>query len=202
MAFLLLLERLTPVERAVFLLHDVFDYDYDEVARHRRQERGQLPPARGARPPARRRAPAAVRGLAAPARRARRALLRRGRGRRHGRPRRAARRGRRGPTATAAARCRRGRTRSSAATASPAAARHRPASRASSGSPSGAAEINGQPGARFLDPTGGSCRDDASTSPTAVVQTIRSVINPDKLRHLGPLADVRALMHDRAERRR
>jgi RNA polymerase sigma-70 factor, ECF subfamily len=32
MAFLLLLERLSPVERAVFLLHDVFDYDYDEVA--------------------------------------------------------------------------------------------------------------------------------------------------------------------------
>src|SRR5205085_9224935 len=33
MAFLLLLERLTPVERAVFLLHEVFDYGYDEVAR-------------------------------------------------------------------------------------------------------------------------------------------------------------------------
>jgi len=33
MAFLLLLERLTPVERAVFLLHDVFSYDYDETAR-------------------------------------------------------------------------------------------------------------------------------------------------------------------------
>ncbi len=32
MAFLLLLERLTPVERAVFLLHDVFSYGYDEVA--------------------------------------------------------------------------------------------------------------------------------------------------------------------------
>jgi RNA polymerase sigma-70 factor, ECF subfamily len=32
MAFLLLLERLTPVERAVFLLHDVFDYGYSEVA--------------------------------------------------------------------------------------------------------------------------------------------------------------------------
>jgi RNA polymerase sigma-70 factor, ECF subfamily len=32
MAFLLVLERLTPVERAVFLLHDVFDYDYGEVA--------------------------------------------------------------------------------------------------------------------------------------------------------------------------
>jgi len=33
MAFLVLLERLTPVERAVFLLHDVFSYDYDETAR-------------------------------------------------------------------------------------------------------------------------------------------------------------------------
>jgi RNA polymerase sigma-70 factor (ECF subfamily) len=33
MAFLVLLERLTPVERAVFLLRDVFDYDYAEVAR-------------------------------------------------------------------------------------------------------------------------------------------------------------------------
>ena len=32
MSFLVLLERLTPVERAVFLLHDVFDYDFDEVA--------------------------------------------------------------------------------------------------------------------------------------------------------------------------
>lgn len=31
-AFLLVLERLNPVERAVFLLHDVFDYDYDEIA--------------------------------------------------------------------------------------------------------------------------------------------------------------------------
>ena len=31
MSFLLLLERLTPVERAVFLLHDVFDYDFEEV---------------------------------------------------------------------------------------------------------------------------------------------------------------------------
>ena len=32
MSFLLLLERLTPLERAVFLLHDVFDYDFEEVA--------------------------------------------------------------------------------------------------------------------------------------------------------------------------
>jgi RNA polymerase sigma-70 factor, ECF subfamily len=31
-AFLLLLERLTPVERAVLVLHEVFDYQYREVA--------------------------------------------------------------------------------------------------------------------------------------------------------------------------
>jgi len=33
MGFLVLLERLTPVERAVFLLREVFDYEYGEVAR-------------------------------------------------------------------------------------------------------------------------------------------------------------------------
>jgi RNA polymerase sigma-70 factor (ECF subfamily) len=33
MSFLVLLERLTPVERAVFLLHDVFAYDFEEVGR-------------------------------------------------------------------------------------------------------------------------------------------------------------------------
>ena len=33
MAFLLMLERLSPTERAVLLLHDVFDFDYEEIAR-------------------------------------------------------------------------------------------------------------------------------------------------------------------------
>src|SRR5918992_1883706 len=32
MAFLVLLERLGPVERAVFLLRDVFDFPFDEIA--------------------------------------------------------------------------------------------------------------------------------------------------------------------------
>src|SRR5437868_9235557 len=32
MAFLLLLEQLQPIERAVFLLREVFDYDYAEIA--------------------------------------------------------------------------------------------------------------------------------------------------------------------------
>lgn len=33
MAFLVLLERLTPLERAVFLLREVFDYEYGEIGR-------------------------------------------------------------------------------------------------------------------------------------------------------------------------
>jgi RNA polymerase sigma-70 factor (ECF subfamily) len=33
MAFMMLLEQLTPVERAVFLLHDVFVYEFAEIAR-------------------------------------------------------------------------------------------------------------------------------------------------------------------------
>ena len=43
-------------------------------------------------------------------------------------------------------------------------------------------------------------RFEASELDTAdgVVQTIRSIINPEKLRHLGPLADVRAPMQQRA----
>jgi RNA polymerase sigma-70 factor, ECF subfamily len=32
MAFLVLMERLTPMERAVFLLREVFDYEYSEIA--------------------------------------------------------------------------------------------------------------------------------------------------------------------------
>lgn len=31
-AFLVLLERLSPVERAVFLLREVFEYDYEAIA--------------------------------------------------------------------------------------------------------------------------------------------------------------------------
>jgi RNA polymerase sigma-70 factor (ECF subfamily) len=33
-AFMLALERLSPLERAAFLLHDVFDLEYDEIGRH------------------------------------------------------------------------------------------------------------------------------------------------------------------------
>ncbi len=33
MAFLVVLQRLTPVERAVFVLHDAFDFDHQEIAK-------------------------------------------------------------------------------------------------------------------------------------------------------------------------
>lgn len=33
MAFMVMLERLSPIERAVLLLHDVFDFEYGEIAR-------------------------------------------------------------------------------------------------------------------------------------------------------------------------
>ena len=38
LAFLLLLEQLQPFERAVFLLREVFEYDFAEIATHARQE--------------------------------------------------------------------------------------------------------------------------------------------------------------------
>jgi RNA polymerase sigma-70 factor, ECF subfamily len=57
-------------------------------------------------------------------------------------------------------------------------------------------EINGQPGALVLDPDGQITNVFVLDVADGVVQTIRSVINPDKLHHLGPVADVRALMRE------
>jgi RNA polymerase sigma-70 factor, ECF subfamily len=56
-------------------------------------------------------------------------------------------------------------------------------------------EVNGQPGALVLDAEKRITNVFALDIADGVVQTIRSVINPDKLGHLGPVADVRALMN-------
>jgi RNA polymerase sigma-70 factor (ECF subfamily) len=48
--------------------------------------------------------------------------------------------------------------------------------------------VNGQPGARFLDPDGALVNVISLDIVDGAVQTIRSVINPDKLAHLGPLS--------------
>jgi RNA polymerase sigma-70 factor, ECF subfamily len=55
------------------------------------------------------------------------------------------------------------------------------------------AEVNGQPGALILDPAGRLINVFALDIAGGRVQTIRSVINPDKLHHLGPLADLEGL---------
>jgi RNA polymerase sigma-70 factor, ECF subfamily len=61
-------------------------------------------------------------------------------------------------------------------------------------------EINGQPGALVLDADGQITNVFVLDVADGLVQAVRSVINPDKLRHLGPVADVRALMRQLRER--
>jgi RNA polymerase sigma-70 factor (ECF subfamily) len=55
------------------------------------------------------------------------------------------------------------------------------------------AEINGQPGAMFAGPDGGLVNVFVLDIADGQVQAIRSVISRPKLRHLGPLADVPGL---------
>jgi RNA polymerase sigma-70 factor (ECF subfamily) len=60
------------------------------------------------------------------------------------------------------------------------------------------AEVNGQPGAMFLDRAGRLAYVWTLDIADGQVQTVRSVGNPEKLGHLGPLADVAALVHGRS----
>ncbi|WP_241564115.1 hypothetical protein [Nonomuraea polychroma] len=50
-------------------------------------------------------------------------------------------------------------------------------------------EVNGQPGAIFRDRDGKVLNTFALDILDGRIQTIRAVINPDKLRHIGPVAD-------------
>ena len=60
------------------------------------------------------------------------------------------------------------------------------------------AEVNGQPGALFLD------REDRLISVAILdvaegrIQGVSAIVNPDKLGHLGPVGDVRALLRERS----
>ncbi len=189
MAFLLLLERLSPVERAVFLLRDVFGYGYDEVARIVGKSEGNC------------------RQLAL-------------RARRHvgeGQPRFEASRSKReelaarffeavgdgdmdglvamlaedavvygdsGGTPPSWPRPIAGRDHVGRLLVALAEQIRQ------TGVVIRPAEINGQPGALFLDPAGRLVNVFVLDIADGQVQTVRSVINPDKLRHLGPLADV------------
>jgi RNA polymerase sigma-70 factor (ECF subfamily) len=62
-------------------------------------------------------------------------------------------------------------------------------------------QINGQPGAIVRDGSGRVTNVFSLDILDGQVQTVRSVINPDKLRHLGPVADTRALAREMARKR-
>src|SRR5581483_5625909 len=55
-------------------------------------------------------------------------------------------------------------------------------------------EVNGQPGAMIVDDQQRLVSVFALDIEGGAVRAVRSVINPDKLRHLGPVADVRSLL--------
>jgi RNA polymerase sigma-70 factor, ECF subfamily len=55
-------------------------------------------------------------------------------------------------------------------------------------------QVNGQPGALVLDSERRIIGVLALEIVDGRVQSISSVVNPDKLRHVGPLGDVRALL--------
>ncbi|NUT33500.1 MAG: RNA polymerase sigma-70 factor [Hamadaea sp.] len=58
-------------------------------------------------------------------------------------------------------------------------------------------EINGGPGAVFRDRDGKVVNTWTLDLLDGRVQAIRSVVNPDKLRHLGPVADARAVLREK-----
>lgn len=54
--------------------------------------------------------------------------------------------------------------------------------------------VNGQPGAVYLDSHGQLVNVITLDVADDAVHAVRSIVNPDKLRHLGPLGDINALM--------
>ena len=61
--------------------------------------------------------------------------------------------------------------------------------------------LNGQPAAIGLDPEGRLINTITLDIADGQIQAVRSVVNPDKLRHLGPVGDVGALLARSRERR-
>jgi hypothetical protein len=58
-------------------------------------------------------------------------------------------------------------------------------------------EVNGQPGALFIDPEGRLIAVTSLDVAEGQIQAVSSIVNPDKLQHLGPLADLDALLRER-----
>lgn len=63
-------------------------------------------------------------------------------------------------------------------------------------------QVNGQPGAVFRDRDGKVVNTWTIDILDGQIQTIRTVINPDKLRHVGPVADAWTVLDEAAQARR
>jgi RNA polymerase sigma-70 factor (ECF subfamily) len=193
MAFLVLLESLSPVERAVFLLREVFDYDYAEVAkivqrsedncrqlyvrarRHIDQGRPRFEASREQRDELARRFFAAaqlgdtnalVELLAADV-----VVYGDGGGKAPSWPKPIYGRERVAKLMVGAL-----------------------AQAARLGGSVVTTELNGQPGVKFVDEEGRIAAVMSLEIADGVVQTIRGITNPDKLAHLGTVADLRAIL--------
>jgi RNA polymerase sigma-70 factor (TIGR02957 family) len=197
LAFLVLLESLSPEQRAVFLLREVFDYGYGEIAeivgksednarqlaararRHVEQRRPRFDASREQRDAlADRFFAAAQEGELE----ALEALLAEdvelyGDG---------------GGKVPALARVLRGRDRVARTLVNWGRQRRR-----LPGVTLQRADVNGQPGALVLDAEGRVFGVFALDIRDGRVQSLRSVVNPDKLRHLGDLGDMRAILEAR-----
>jgi RNA polymerase sigma-70 factor (TIGR02957 family) len=58
-------------------------------------------------------------------------------------------------------------------------------------------EVNGQPGALFFDSEGRLISVAILDIAEGQIQGVSGIVNPDKLRHLGPVGDLRALLRER-----
>jgi RNA polymerase sigma-70 factor (TIGR02957 family) len=202
LAFLVLLESLSPEQRAVLLLHDVFDYGYDEVAqivgksednarqlaararRHVEERRPRFESSRAQRDELARRFLAAARDgdLGALESLLAHDVVLRGDG---------------GGKVPALARSLHGRSR--------VARTLRNWSRQGArmqGVTLRQAEVNGRPGIVVTDGEGRMVSVMALEIGNGQVTAISSIVNPEKLGHLGEVGDVRALMKRTTSRER
>lgn len=197
LAFLVVLETLSPEQRAVLLLRDVFDYSYAEVAeivgksedntrqlavrarRHVEERRPRFEASREQRDELARRFFAAAQEGDLPALEALLAddIVLHGDG---------------GGKVPALARSLHGRSR----VARTLLAWSRQGARIA-GSAIRQVEVNGQPGALLLDPDGHVIGVWSLDIADGQVQGVSSMINPDKLQHLGPVGDLRTLLKSR-----
>src|SRR5688500_1642585 len=189
LAFLVLLESLSPEQRAAYLLHDVFDEPYDRIAqnarqlatRARRHVEERRPRFEATR---QQREELATRFFAAAEEGDLEGLeellahdvVLRGDG---------------GGKAPALARAVYGRARAAHTLIANLRARKR------FGITWRREEVNGQPGALFFDREGMLISVMSLDVAEGQIQGVSSVVNPDKLRHLGPLADLGALLGQR-----